>query len=198
MYAGRGAAVRRAGGVERYLAHGERVVSVLRRHTVVLEPAVGFWLLILAAGVGAGLLSGKLPGWHLGVIGGWLVLAGAGLLAWKAWAWWVARYVITDQRVIFIEGVLNRRVRAVPLSKITHTDYRRSLFGRMLGYGDLTLDSPGGATGLRELTSVPNPDEVYRLIMSLVSGTATARATARRPGGGLEAEDTGPLPRLFL
>jgi uncharacterized membrane protein YdbT with pleckstrin-like domain len=165
---------------------------------VVLEPAVGFWLLILAAGVGAGLLSGKLPGWHLGVIGGWLVLAGAGLLAWKAWAWWVARYVITDERVIFIEGVLNRRVRAVPLSKITHTDYRRSLFGRMLGYGDLTLDSPGGATGLRELTSVPNPDEVYRLIMSLVSGTATARATARRPGGGLEAEDTGPLPRLFL
>jgi membrane protein YdbS with pleckstrin-like domain len=129
------------------------------------------------------------------VVGGWIVLAGAFVLGWKTWAWWVARYVITDERVLLIEGVLARRVRAVPLSKVTHTDFRRSLLGRILGYGTLSLDSPGSHNGLRELTSIPRPDEIYRLIMSLVAGTEA------RPGFPSPADsgvDTGPLPRVIL
>ncbi|HLI55981.1 MAG TPA: PH domain-containing protein [Actinomycetota bacterium] len=199
MYPGRRAAALRAGSVEKYLARGERIVLVLRRHAVVLEPAVGLWLLILCAGVGAGLVSGKLPGWHLGAIGGWLVLTGAGFLAWKTWAWWIARYVITDQRVLLVEGVLNRRVRAIPLSKVTHTDFQRTLFGRMLGYGNLSLDSPGAAAGLRELTSIPKPDEIYRLVMSLVAGVNGEEAFALRPASVIgDDEDTGPLPRVIF
>lgn len=200
MYPGRRAAPPGPGSIEKYLARGERIVLVLRRHTVVLEPAVGLWLLILGVGVGAGLLSGKLRGWHLGAIGGWLVLGGAGFLAWKAWAWWIARYVITDQRVLLVEGVLNRRVRAIPLSKVTHTDFRRTLFGRVLGYGNLSLDSPGAAVaGLSELTSIPRPDEIYRLVMSLVAGVNGEEASAPRgSSGGRGGDDTGPLPRVIL
>jgi membrane protein YdbS with pleckstrin-like domain len=187
-------------GIERYLAHGERVVFVLRRHTVVLERPVSIWLLALAAGVGAGLLSPHVPGWDLGAVGGWIVLAGAALLAWKAWGWWTARYVITDERVLLIEGVVARRVRAVPLSKVTHTDYRRTFFGRIFGYGTLTLDSPGGASGLRELTNIPKPDEVYRLIMSLVAGTSSRPRPGLTVGAPVDPllEDTGPMPRLIL
>ncbi|MGH2717838.1 MAG: PH domain-containing protein, partial [Actinomycetota bacterium] len=199
MYPGRRPAALRPGSVEKYLARGERIVLVLRRHTVVLEPAVGLWLLILCGGVGAGLLSGKLPGWHLGAIGGWLVLVGAGFLAWKTWAWWISRYVITDQRVLLIEGVLNRRVRAIPLSKVTHTDFKRTLSGRILGYGNLSLDSPGAAAGLRELTSIPKPDEIYRLVMSLVAGVNEEGPGVLRPAmASLDDEDTGPLPRVIF
>lgn len=203
-------------GVGRYLARDEHIVFMLRRHTVVLGNVVLIWLAALAAGVGAGLLSGRLPGWHLGVVGGWIVLAGAGFLGWRTFDWWLTHYVITDERVLLVEGVVARRVRAVPLSKVTHTDYRRSVFGRIFGYGDLILDSPGGASGLRELTSIPRPDDIYRLIMSLVSRTwspphlppggppAGARVGPRfmsggdpgfgDPGGG----DTGEMPRLIL
>ena len=85
-----------------------------------------------------------------------------------------------------------RRVRAVPLSKITHTDYRRTLSGRLLGYGTISLDSAGSHDGLRELTSIPRPDEVYRLIMSLVSGGSRSEVT------DAALADTGPLPRLIL
>lgn len=199
MYAGRRPAALRPGAVEKYLARGERIILVLRRHAVILEPAVGVWLLILAAGVGAGLLSRNQPGWHLGAIGGWLVLAGAGFLAWKTWAWWVTRYVITDQRVLLIEGVLNRRVRAIPLSKVTHTDFRRSLSGRLFGYGNLSLDSPGASAGLRELTSIPRPDEIYRLVMSLVAGVHEEEGISLRPATvTLDGDDTGPLPRVIF
>lgn len=202
-----------SGGIERYLAHGERVVLVLRRHSVVLGWAVGLWLGAIAAGLGLGLLSGTLKGWHLGTIGGWLVLAGAAVLAFKAWGWWVARYVITDQRVLLVDGVVGRRVRAVPLSKVTHTDFRKSFLGRLMGYGDLALDSPGSQMGLRELTSIPKPDEIYRLVVSLVAGGSGAGGVRRgiTPNPGLDVrpvvnnspsdpstEDTGPLPRLIF
>ena len=182
-------------GIEKYLAHGERVIFVLRRHAVVLKYAIGIWLLAVAAGVGAGVLSGRWPHAGLGAVGGWIVLAGAGVLGWKTWAWWVARYVITDERVLLIEGVLARRVRAVPLSKVTHTDFRRSLPGRILGYGTLSLDSPGSYNGLRELTSIPKPDELYRLIMSLVSGSGSRSGQSSVADPGV---DTGPMPRLIL
>ena len=179
-------------GIDRYLARGERVVFVLRRHAVVLERAIGIWLAAIAAGVVCGLLAPHEPHWNLGVIGGWIVLAGAGFLAWKTGSWWIARYVITDERVLLIDGVVSRRVRAVPLSKITHTDYRRTLSGRLLGYGTISLDSAGSHDGLRELTSIPRPDEVYRLIMSLVSAGSRSEAT------DAALADTGPLPRLIL
>jgi uncharacterized membrane protein YdbT with pleckstrin-like domain len=165
----------------------------------VLESAVAVWLAAVGAGVAAGILSSRFPKAHLGAVGGWIVLGGAAWLAWKAWAWWVARYVITEDRVLFIEGVLNRRVRAIPLSTVTHTDFRRSVPGRILGYGNLTLDAPGEAHGLREMTSIPRPDEVYRLVMSLVAGAGSRgsreeRSTISDPA----AADTGPLPRLIL
>lgn len=184
----------RTGDINKYLAHGERVILVLRRHSVVLESAIGLWLAAVAAGVFFGVASGHEPHWHLGTVGGWLVLAAAGLLAWKSGAWWVARYVITDHRVLLIEGVFSRRVRAVPLTKVTHTDYRRTLSGRLLGYGTISLDSAGTHDGLRELASIPRPDEIYRLIMSLVSGTASPAA----PPADLATQDTGPLPHLLL
>jgi len=180
------------GDIEKYLARGERVVFVLRRHGVVLERAIGIWLATIAAGVGFGLLASHEPHWNLGEIGGWVVLAGAGFLAWRTGGWWIARYVITDERVMLIDGVVSRRVRAVPLSKITHTDYRRRLAGRILGYGTISLDSAGTHDGLRELTSIPKPDEGYRLIMSLVSGGSRSEVT------DAALADTGPLPRLIL
>jgi uncharacterized membrane protein YdbT with pleckstrin-like domain len=185
----------RAGDVGKYLAHGEKVIFVLRRHTVVLEGAIGIWLAAIAAGVGFGFASGHQPHWHLGEIGGWIVLAGAGVLAWKTGSWWITRYVITDERVLLVEGVVSRRVRAVPLSKVTHTDYRRTLAGRLLGYGTISLDSAGTHDGLRELTSIPRPDELYRLIMSLVSGTGSH---PQPPPDDTALQDTGPLPRLLL
>ena len=49
----------------------------------------------------------------------------------------------------------------------------------------------GVIDGLRELTSIPKPDQVYRLVMSLVSG-----GHSEVPDAALA--DTGPLPRLIL
>src|SRR2546422_8276875 len=96
-------------GIDKYLAHGERVIFVLRRHAVVLKYAIGIWLLAVAAGVGAGVLSGRWPHAGLGAVGGWIVLAGAGGLGWETWAWWVAPYVVTDDPVLPIEGGLAPR-----------------------------------------------------------------------------------------
>src|SRR2546422_4893146 len=91
-------------GIEKYLAHGERVIFVLRRHAVVLKYAIGIWLLAVAAGVGAGVLSGRWPHAGLGAVGGWIVLAGAGGLGGKTWARGGGRYLVTAERALPTEG----------------------------------------------------------------------------------------------
>src|SRR3989442_7267760 len=72
-------------GIEKYLAHGERVIFVLRRHAVVLKNAVGIWLFAVAAGVGAGVLSGRWPHAGLGALGGSIVLTGGAVSGRKDW-----------------------------------------------------------------------------------------------------------------
>lgn len=180
-------------GVERYLAPAERVVYVCRRHLIGMAGPFGLWILSLVAAAGVGLLvSPRLATPVADRLAGWLVLAASAYLALRAARWWMARYVITDQRVLLVEGIVSRTVSAIPLAKVTDTTYERSIGGRLLGYGDLMLDSPGERPGLAVLTSLPRPDELYRLIMSLVVARLR-EGRSRVP----EADETGPIPRVI-
>jgi hypothetical protein len=153
-------------GVETYLGPGERVMYVTRRHSVVLGSAVAMWLGALMLGLIAALTSRGHGGLLLSWAGGAVVLAGTLFLGCKTWQWRAARYVVTNDRVLLIEGILARRVVGLPLRGVLDTTYRRTLTGRVLGYGDLELNL-SGRPGLRKLTSLPRPDTLYYLILSL-------------------------------
>jgi hypothetical protein len=154
--------------VGRYLGPGERVIYATRRHLVVLDSAVCVWLVTLALAVGAAVSSGGHRGPHLGRLGAAALLAGALFLGGRAWQWWRACYVVTNERVLLIEGIFSRRVNGLPLRSVLDTVYRRTLAGRLRGYGDLELNL-AGQPGLRKLTSLPRPDTIYHLILSLTS-----------------------------
>lgn len=194
---------RRPKGIDRYLSPAERVIHSCRRHAIVLVRPVMYWLGALVAGTAIGfLISPRTSDSLADSIAGWLVLAFSAYCLVKVVQWWMARYVITDQRVLLIEGVLNVKVSAIPLAKVTDTTFSRSMSGRIFGYGDLLLDSPGEQPGISTLTCLPRPDELYRLIASLVVGRIWERSSDNnvRMAGFRQAEDddTGPLPRVIL
>lgn len=194
---------RRPKGIDRYLSPAERVIHSCRRHPVVLFKPIVYWLGSLIAGTAIGfLISPRRSDSMADSIAGWMVLIFTAYALAKTLQWWMARYVITDQRVLLVEGILRVRVSAIPLAKVTDTTFSRSLLGRIFGYGDLLLDSPGEHPGISTLTSLPRPDELYRLIASLVVGRIWERNPNNdvRVSGFRQADDddTGPLPRVIL
>ncbi|MDP8929697.1 MAG: PH domain-containing protein [Actinomycetota bacterium] len=185
----------------RYLAREERVHHVCRQHWIVLARAFGIWLgsVVLAFSVLLFLGSDRIGSFVTPVVDplvALLVLVTSLYLGTQYVRWWIARFVFTDRRVLFIEGLLSRKVSAIPLSKITDTTFTRSLMGRFLHYGALLLDSPGEQPGIATLTALPQPDELYRLLMSLVphdSASPPPPAFRRRA-----EDDTDEIPRVVI
>jgi hypothetical protein len=157
-------------GPIRYLTPGERLIYTSRRHTVVLGTAFAFFVVALALGLFLGAESYRWPTYHLGQIGAGITLLGTLYFGWRAGQWSLTRYVITNQRILLIEGLVARRITALPLRLVIDTTYRRTIGGRLLGYCDLELNL-SGHPGLRSLTRIPNADRVYSLILRLLSGS---------------------------
>ncbi|MEA2535739.1 MAG: hypothetical protein QOJ93_3550 [Actinomycetota bacterium] len=170
----------------RYLTPGERLIYTSRRHTVVLATSFVVFVVALALGLFLGAESSRWPTYHLGPIGAGITLLGTLYFGWRAGQWSLTRYVITNQRILLIEGLVARRITALPLRLVIDTTYRRTIGGRLLGYCDLELNL-SGHPGLRSLTRIPNADRVYSLILRLLSGSQeTAPAAEPEPKSGRE------------
>lgn len=188
-------------GVDKYLAPSEHVLHTCRRHWIVIFKPILLWAFVVGAGAVIGFVfspeeSTTLLDRILGVVAAIVTL----YAVWKVIDWSAAAYVVTDQRVLLLEGLISRNVSAIPLAKVTDTTFRRSIIGRVLGYGDLMLDSPGEKPGLSTLTVLPRPVELYRLIMSLVVNKdkgqepAVAVPLPKKP----DEDETGPIPRVTV
>ena len=77
-------------------------------------------------------------------------------LIWKAINWAVDYFVITSQRLILTSGVLTRKVAMMPMSKVTDMSFQRSFGGRLLGYGELIVESAGQNQALDRVTYIPS------------------------------------------
>jgi hypothetical protein len=74
---------------------------------------------------------------------GWITLVlfvgGIAVAVWTALRYINQEYVLTNRRVIQVEGVLNRNSTDSSLEKINDAVLTQSVFGRMFDYGDLTV-----------------------------------------------------------
>jgi hypothetical protein len=131
---------------DRLLADGERVALRGRQHVLAtfIEGRVA-WAIFVAALVLVLLtlqlkpdtsdIVRQLFSW-LGLI---LLLVGLGWLAQIYMNWYAEDYVITNRRVMKVEGLLKKRSADSSLEKINDAVLEQSVFGRMLGYGDLDI-----------------------------------------------------------
>jgi uncharacterized membrane protein YdbT with pleckstrin-like domain len=95
--------------------------------------------------------------------------------------WITTNFVITSHRLIFRQGVVAKSGIEIPLERVNNVNFNQSIFERVLGAGDLLIES-GGEDGQQRFTDIRHPDKVQNLIHAQAEG-----AFARRMGGGAAA-----------
>ena len=184
---------------ERYLAEGERPVLEVHRHgMVVAGPILQTVFVVFAAALIGSFFSLEDKTDAIDTIVGLVAIFFVLRLAWKLILWRHERIVVTDQRIFDVSGVLTRSVATVPLEKVTDMTYRRTLGGRMLGYGDLIFETAGQMQAMDRIEYLPRPDDFYRTVTSLVAARYGPPAMQIEPPDGPDQDDTGPLPRVVL
>jgi uncharacterized membrane protein YdbT with pleckstrin-like domain len=153
------------------LSPGERVVVSTRTHWKALIGPI--LVLIVVCGV-AGFLVAILPSGssHTPLLIIVLVVA-ALLVIWFALRpfliWLSATYTVTDRRLITRWGIIVRRGRDTPLSRINNVEFEKSLLDRIFGCGTLIVSDASEEGGSR-LNDVPDVERVQLLIHNLLFG----------------------------
>ena len=77
--------------------------------------------------------------------------------------WLTTHFVITNRRVIFRTGLLTKRGIEIPIDRVNTVYFHQSIWERVLGVGDLLIES-GGETGQQRFTDIRQPDRVQRVL----------------------------------
>jgi hypothetical protein len=128
---------------DKLLAQGERIALRGRQHFLAtLSEGRVAWAIFVAAVVLLILDAQLAPGFVRDLFS-WLALAllliGVLWLAQIYLNWFMQDYLVTNRRVLKVEGVLKKRSADSSLEKINDAVLEQSVFGRMLGYGDLDV-----------------------------------------------------------
>ena len=123
-----------------------------------------------------------------------LVVTGVWLLL-RYLKWVTTHFVITSQRVVFRTGVLAKSGIEIPLDRVNNVNFNQSIFERMLGAGDLLIES-GGEDGQQRFTDVRKPQNVQNLIQAQVEAKNRQRAGYAPPGVAAPVDVAGQLEKL--
>jgi uncharacterized membrane protein YdbT with pleckstrin-like domain len=152
--------------VERHLLPHERQVLTVRFHPAVLIKPVGITLGGLAVALGVSVLP------HIAItvkLAVWLVfLCVLGWLGVQVWTWLEDYFVVTSQRLLLTTGLVSRTVNMMPLGKVTDMSFKRSAWGRILGYGEFVVESAGQDQALRHIRNLPYPEQLYLEVCGLI------------------------------
>lgn len=84
-------------------------------------------------------------------------------------AWRTTNFVVTTDRLIYRNGVLSKHGIEIPLDRVNNVLFSQSIIERMLGTGDLVIES-AGESGRQAFADVRKPsavqNEIYRQIES--------------------------------
>ena len=92
----------------------------------------------------------------------------AGCLVWfgaRYAKWMTINFVVTTDRLIYRSGVVAKKGIEIPLERVNTVFFNQTVFERMLGAGDLSIES-GGETGKQSFSDIRKPsavqNEIYR------------------------------------
>jgi len=173
--------------VARYLFPTERYRGEWKRHWIHLSTP-------LLVGAGATIALGYLAGFltrqnisGLVTVAVLIWLAVIGWVAWRVFDWYFDRFILTNKRVMVVNGLVTRKVAMMPLLRVTDMKYSQTALGRLLSYGTFVLESAGQDQALREIRHLPNPNELYLRVVEEMYEPQAVEARLGKDGEGDDA-----------
>jgi uncharacterized membrane protein YdbT with pleckstrin-like domain len=159
------------------LNDGEDVILDLKPHWSTLAKPVAVLAVVLAATI-AGYLINHLAGLVLAV----LLLVSAGWVGLRVLRRNATNFVVTTDRLIYRSGVIAKHGKEIPLGRVNDISFRQSVFERLIGTGDLSIES-AGAQSRETFGDIPRPsvvqNEIYRQMEASASRHADRAAGQR-------------------
>jgi uncharacterized membrane protein YdbT with pleckstrin-like domain len=78
-----------------------------------------------------------------GWIGAILILPALALLAWAWFQRWITEIAVTNRRIIYKRGFIQRHTIEMNMDKVESVDVEQSILGRLLDYGDIVVRGTG-------------------------------------------------------
>lgn len=175
--------------VARYLFPTERYRGEWKRHWIHLTTPL---LIGTAATFALGYLSGFLARQDVRGLTTAAVIVWFGVMGWVAWQvgdWYFDRFILTNKRVMVVNGIITRKVGMMPLLRVTDMKYEQSPLGRMLNYGTFVLESAGQDQALREVKHLPNPNELYLRVVEEMYEPQAVEARLGKDAEDIKADD---------
>jgi uncharacterized membrane protein YdbT with pleckstrin-like domain len=167
--------------------------------TVALDSHPHWWFLVepLASLVGAVLLGIVVlaktdAGSNLRKVSQWidivLLVGTSGWLLGRYLRWSTIHFVITSQRLIYREGLLARSGIEIPLERVNNVNFTQGFVERILGAGNLLIES-GGEDGQQRFTDIRHPEDVQNLIHTQMERVAQRRGGYSQPTASVDVAD---------
>jgi uncharacterized membrane protein YdbT with pleckstrin-like domain len=141
--------------IDDILQPGEKVLYSTNAHWMFYLPAIAAWIVVLILLVLSGMTS-AVPYLMLVCWASAAVVAIAALF-WTLKAWfhrWTTETDVTNMRVVHKTGFIQRRTFEMALDKIESVDVEQSILGRVLNYGNVTINGVGeGKETIRTIAS---------------------------------------------
>lgn len=115
------------------------------------------------------------------------IIVSAAILVVKLVKWRTTYFVVTSQRLIYRQGVVARDGVEIPLDRVNNVNFSQSILERLLGVGDLLVES-GGQDGQQQFSDVSQPEKVQNIIHSTIREMRAAQTTGGVPQSGIAHE----------
>jgi uncharacterized membrane protein YdbT with pleckstrin-like domain len=142
--------------IDEILQPGEKVLYSTNAHWMFYLPAIAAWIVVAILVVGS-FAAAAIPALMLVCWASAAVVAVAALF-WTLRAWfhrWTTETDVTNMRVVHKTGFIKRRSFEMALDKIESVDVDQSILGRLLNYGDVTVNGVG--EGREKIRTIASP-----------------------------------------
>jgi hypothetical protein len=124
-----------------------------------------------------------------------LFFGGLAVFAWTAIRYMNQEYVLTNRRVIQVEGVLNRTATDSSLEKINDAVLTQSIFGRLFGFGDLAVLT-AAESGIERMHMLRDPIAFKKTMLDAKHNYEVDMERSGWAGPPLRAESADGMPVL--
>ncbi|MBO0607540.1 PH domain-containing protein [Myceligenerans salitolerans] len=172
--------LRRHRRLRKYILGGEEIVFATHRHWVRLwEPvltSVGSFVVLVLVFLAASNEMREILVW---LFWAWALVVAR--LGWRYLEWRHEWLLMTNLRLMTVQGLVVQSVATMPRDKVTDLGYKQDFMGQLLGYGTFHFESAGQDQALSTEDYIPSSDALYRTLMTSLFHPDAAPEPAKLP-----------------